>query len=104
MVNPNNTLEVVKVYEISDGAIATSGTYERGAHIHDPLTGMIAIGAKSATVIGPNGAITDALATALMVAGRDGGIWFTTPELSEYSAWVIDRHEKVAWSIGPATA
>jgi thiamine biosynthesis lipoprotein len=32
---------------------------------------MIAIGAKSATVIGPNGAIADALATALMVAGRD---------------------------------
>ena len=65
---------------------------------------MIAIGAKSATVIGPNGAIADALATALMVAGRDGAVWFTTPELSEYSAWVIDRHKKVAWSIGPATA
>jgi len=65
---------------------------------------MIAIGAKSATVIGPNGAIVDALATALMVSGRDGSVWFTAPELSEYSAWVIDRHENVAWSIGPATA
>ena len=104
VVNPDNRLEILQTFEISDGAIATSGTYERGAHINDPYTGMIAIGAKSATVIGPNGAITDALATALMVAGRDGGIWFTTPELSEYSAWVIDRHEKVAWSIGPATA
>jgi thiamine biosynthesis lipoprotein len=104
VVNPANRLEILQTFEIQDGAIATSGTYERGAHIKDPHTGMIAIGAKSATVIGPNGAITDALATALMVAGRDGGIWFTTPELSEYSAWVIDRHEKVAWSIGPATA
>ena len=104
VVNPDNRLEILQTFEIQDGAIATSGTYERGAHINDPHTGMIAIGAKSATVIGPNGAITDALATALMVAGRDGGIWFTTPELSEYSAWVIDRHEKVAWSIGPATA
>jgi thiamine biosynthesis lipoprotein len=104
VVNPANRLEILQTFEIQDGAIATSGTYERGAHINDPHTGMIAIGAKSATVIGPNGAITDALATALMVAGRDGGIWFTTPELSEYSAWVIDRHEKVAWSIGPATA
>jgi FAD:protein FMN transferase len=104
VVNPDNRLEILQTFEIQDGAIATSGTYERGAHINDPHTGMIAIGAKSATVIGPIGAIVDALATALMVAGRDGGIWFTTPELSEYSAWVIDRHEKVAWSIGPATA
>ena len=104
VVNPDNRLEILQTFEISDGAIATSGTYERGAHINDPHTGMIAIGAKSATVIGPNGAIADALATALMVAGRDGAVWFTTPELSEYSAWVIDRHEKVTWSIGPATA
>jgi thiamine biosynthesis lipoprotein len=104
VVNPDNRLEILQTFEISDGAIATSGTFERGAHINDPHTGMIAIGAKSATVIGPIGAIADALATALMVAGRDGAIWFTTPELSEYSAWVIDRHEKVAWSIGPATA
>lgn len=104
VVNPDNRLEILQTFETSDGAIATSGTYERGAHINDPHTGMIAIGAKSATVIGPNGAIADALATALMVAGRDGAVWFTTPELSEYSAWVIDRHEKVAWSIGPATA
>ena len=104
VVNPDNRLEILQTFEIIDGAIATSGTYERGTHISDPHTGMIAIGAKSATVIGPNGAIVDALATALMVSGRDGAIWFTTPELSEYSAWVIDRHENVAWSIGPATA
>jgi thiamine biosynthesis lipoprotein len=104
VVNPDNRLEILQTFEIIDGAIATSGTYERGAHIKDPHTGMIAIGAKSATVIGPNGAIVDALATALMVSGRDGAVWFTTPELSEYSAWVIDRHENVAWSIGPATA
>ena len=104
VVNPDNRLEVLQTFEIIDGAIATSGTYERGAHINDPHTGMIAIGAKSATVIGPNGAVVDALATALMVSGRDGSVWFTTPELSEYSAWVIDRHENVAWSIGPAAA
>ncbi|CAB4601164.1 unannotated protein [freshwater metagenome] len=104
VVNPDNRLEILQTFEIQDGAIATSGNYERGAHISDPHTGMIAIGAKSATVLGPNGAIADALATALMVDGRDGAVWFTTPELAEYSAWVIDRHEDLAWSIGPATA
>jgi len=104
VVNPDNRLEVLQTFNIQDGAIATSGTYERGSHIRDPHTGLIAIGAKSATVIGPDGAIADALATALMVDGRDGAVWFTTPELAEYSAWVIDRHEDLAWSIGPATA
>jgi len=104
VVNPDNRLEILQTFNIQDGAIATSGTYERGSHISDPHTGMIAIGAKSATVIGPDGAIADALATALIVDGRDGAVWFTTPELAEYSAWVIDRHKDLAWSIGPATA
>ena len=102
VVNPDNRLEVLRIFEINDGAIATSGTYERGAHIFDPATGTIAIGAKSATVLGPDGGLTDALATALMVAGEDGAGWFAQPELSQYSAWVIDRHSGGAWGVGPA--
>jgi thiamine biosynthesis lipoprotein len=101
VVNPENRGEIVQVFNIFDGAIATSGTYERGAHILDPHTGLIAIGARSATVIGPDGALTDALATALMVEGRDGALWFAHPDLAQYSAWVVDRHEDVAWSVGP---
>lgn len=101
VVNPENRQEIVQVFDITDGAIATSGTYERGAHIVDPHTGLIAIGARSATVIGPDGGLTDALATALMVEGRGGAIWFSHPDLAEYSAWVVDRHEDVAWSVGP---
>ena len=101
VVNPENRKEHVQVFDITDGAIATSGSYERGAHIVDPHTGLIAIGAKSATVVGPDGGLADALATALMVEGRDGAIWFTQPELSLYSAWVIDRHGEIAWSVGP---
>jgi len=102
VVNPDNRQEVLRIFEITDGAIATSGTYERGAHIFDPNTGTIAIGAKSATVLGPDGGLTDALATALMVAGEDGAGWFAQPELAEYSAWVIDRHSGGAWGVGPA--
>lgn len=101
VVNPENRKEHVQIFDITDGAIATSGSYERGAHIVDPHTGLIAIGAKSATVVGPDGGLADALATALMVEGRDGAIWFSQPELSLYSAWVIDRHGEIAWSVGP---
>jgi len=99
VVNPDNRAEVVKTFEISDGAIATSGTYERGAHIHDPLNGFIAIGAKSATVVGPLGWLCDALATALMVAGEDGAKYFAQPELEGYQVFVVDRYENTSWSI-----
>ena len=95
--HPENAHEIVKVFEIMDGAIATSGTYERGAHIKDPHTGLIAIGARSATVVGTNGGVCDALATALVVAGRDGAYLVSKPELAGYQFWAIDRHDDVAW-------
>ena len=98
--SPENRFEVVKVFEIFDGAIATSGTYEIGAHIKDPHTGLIAIGARSATVLGPDGGLADALATALVVAGEDGAAIFSKPELADYRVWVIPRNEDIAWSIG----
>ena len=99
VVNPDNRTEVVKIYEITNGAIATSGAYERGAHINDPYTGLIAIGAQSATVVGPLGWLCDALATALMVAGEDGAKYFGQAELEGYQVFVIGRHENTAWSI-----
>jgi len=99
VVNPDNRNEIVKVYEITDGAIATSGTYERGAHIHDPLNGLIAIGAKSATVVGAEGWLCDAMATAVMVAGQDGAKWFGQPQLAGYQVFAVTRHEQTAWSI-----
>lgn len=99
VVNPDNKLEVVKVFEITDGAIATSGTYERGAHINDPHTGMIAIGAKSATVVGPQGWLCDAMATAVMVGGTDSVAWFGQEELMGYQVFAVNRHEQTTWEI-----
>ena len=101
VVNPDNKSEIVQIFEITNGNIATSGHYEKGAHIKDPHTGVIAIGAKSGTVIGPDGGICDALATALMVDGQDAAQWIGNPQLSEYTFWSINRHENSAWSHGP---
>ena len=101
--HPEEKHTVVKVFEIMDGSIATSGTYERGAHIKDPHTGMIAIGARSATVLGPDGGLADALATALVVSGKDGASWFLKPELLDYQCWVIERHSDNAWGFDPRT-
>ena len=97
--NPEIKYEIVESFKINTGAIATSGSYEKGAHIYDPFTNLIAIGARSATVIGPDAAIADALATALMVSGKDGAIWFSKPELKSYSVFVIERNSDQSWSI-----
>ena len=97
--DPENKFKIVKVFELVSGAIATSGQYEIGAHIINPRDGMIAIGAASATVMGPDGGLADALATALMVDGKDGAAIFNKPELKDYSAWIIERHSETAWFI-----
>jgi thiamine biosynthesis lipoprotein len=100
IASPDDVEKYVKFFDVVDGSVATSGDYEKGAHIVDPHTGLIAIGARSATVIGPDGAICDALATALMVDGLDAQKWIGRVELAEYSFWTINRHDGTAWSYG----
>jgi len=100
IASPDDVKKYVKFFDVTDGSVATSGDYEKGAHIIDPHTGLIAIGARSATVIGPGGAICDALATALMVDGVDAQKWIGRAELAEYSFWTINRHDGTAWSYG----
>lgn len=99
--SPENVNQIVKTFDVFDGSVATSGDYEKGAHIIDPHTGLIAIGARSASVVGSDGALCDALATALMVDGKDAQRWMGHPELAEYSFWVINRDDETAWSYGP---
>lgn len=71
---------VLASLEISgDESVFTSGNYERYReyegvhynHILDPRTGMPVDGVTSVTVIHDNGAVADAAATALVVAGPD---------------------------------
>jgi FAD:protein FMN transferase len=101
IVSPDDREKFVKIFDVIDGSVATSGDYQKGAHIVDPHTGLIAIGARSASVIGPDGAICDALATALMVDGVDAQKWIGRPELAEYSFWTINRHDETSWAYGP---
>jgi len=100
IASPDDVEKYVKFFDVVDGSVATSGDYEKGAHIVDPHTGLIAIGARSATVIGHDGAICDALATALMVDGIDAQKWIGQAELADYSFWTINRHDGTAWSYG----
>jgi thiamine biosynthesis lipoprotein len=69
-----NALAIVLVGEGPLG-IATSGSYERGAHIHDPRVGEPSTDLAAVTVVGPSLAEADAFATSLYVMGIDGLPW-----------------------------
>jgi thiamine biosynthesis lipoprotein len=78
--NPFNREELIGILRIPSGAaVATSGNYERFveidgrryAHIIDPRSGRPVEGMASVTVISPDATESDALSTALFVAGVD---------------------------------
>ena len=89
--SPGRLAEVVYL----TGAIATSGTYERGHHLIDPHTGRPAR-AASASVTGPDLGLADALATALAVAGAPGLDFVKA--LDGYEALVIAPDGSRRWT------
>ena len=85
---------VLEVY----GAVATSASYERGAHLVDPRTGQPGGQAASATVTGPSLAQADALATGLAVGG-DAALEVITG-LPGYQAYLIRPDGSESWTPG----
>jgi FAD:protein FMN transferase len=81
------------VLAVQDLAVATSGQYERGAHIVDPHTGRPPTGLLSVTVVGPDLARADAYATAAFAMGADGPAWTAT--LTGYDAMCITSDHRV---------
>jgi thiamine biosynthesis lipoprotein len=78
---------VAKVVEATELAIATSGEYERGAHVLDPHTGRPPTGVLSVTITGPDLGTADAYATAAFAMGEGGPAW--TARLHGYEAMTI---------------
>ena len=93
-----------------DGAVATSGDYERGEHINNPraratqvtdttptklasatqVTGAMPTKLASATVTGPELALADAMATAVFAGGAS--MLARIEALEGHEAFVIDVH------------
>lgn len=100
IAHPHDTAHVVEVVRISDGAVATSGLYERGAHIVDPRSGATAMRCDSATIVGPDSGLADALATAALITGPGCAAWFT--DLPAWSVYLVKDGQ--ASFLGPAFA
>lgn len=96
--NPHVSDEIVAVVQSAYGAVATSGTYERGLHVHNPKTNNTDLALDAVTVVGPDGGQADAYATALLIAGREGIEWFRG--LPEWSGLLIK--DELSWKFGPA--
>jgi len=92
---------------LEDEAISTSGDYERYFeegdtryhHIIQPSTGEPAGGVHSATVVGPDAVITDALSTSVFVMGVDQGLRLIAT-LPDYESIVIDEDGRIFYSDG----
>jgi FAD:protein FMN transferase len=79
---------------LTDGAVATSGNYERDDHVYDPRTGRPASGLASVSVVTSELARADGYATAALALGRDGMAWLATlPDVAAIG--ITDDHRVV---------
>lgn len=90
---------VSAVIEATDLAVATSGAYARGDHVHDPHTRRPPVGVLSVTIVGPDLGTADAYATAAFAMGARGPHW--TARLPRgYEAMTILADETVLATSG----
>lgn len=107
--HPRNSAEQVAILPLQNEAISTSGDYERFFidpksqqrvhHILNPKTGVSSRGVTSATVVGPNGADTDALSTSIFVLGVRKGLALIN-RLPAFEAVIIDEAGALHYSSG----
>jgi thiamine biosynthesis lipoprotein len=82
ITNPMDKNKAFGILPIKEGAVVTSGNYEkyvtfngnRYSHIIDPRTGYPAKGILSVTVFAPKAELADALATSVFVLGIETGL------------------------------
>jgi thiamine biosynthesis lipoprotein len=113
IADPDQPGQLLDAVRLGAGAVATSGTGERGGHIWDPVRGRPAHGARSASVLSalgrPDDIIrADLLATAAVARGADAVAWLEGQPAVEALVLTDDgRIESTsgwpAWSVaGPA--
>jgi FAD:protein FMN transferase len=96
--DPKRSRYLTSQVSIANGAVVTSGTYERGEHVINPKTKKANKTLVSVTVIGPDVITADILATAQLASGQ------TNLALIEkkpgYEAMAIDRADNLLMSTG----
>lgn len=102
ITNPMNKNTAFATLPLKQGAVVTSGDYEkfvrfngkRYAHIINPKTGFPSTGIISVTVFAPKAELADALATSVFVLGKDVGL-DRINQLPKIECIIIDEQGKV---------
>lgn len=105
ITNPFDTDKLIAIVPINNGAVTTSGNYEkfvvldgkRYSHIINPATGYPVAGLSSVTVLGPNAETANGLSTSLMVLGKTAGLNLLS-KFPDYSCVMITDNGKVVKS------
>lgn len=101
VADPVDRTRTATTVTLAGGAVATSGTAERGEHIRDPFTQRpVRSSLLSATVVGPTLTFADAYATAAFAMGATSALeWVGAIE--GYELLMIDgtgrRHASSGW-------
>lgn len=102
MTNPFHPDTLFAVVPLNNGAVTTSGSYEkfvvfngkRYSHIINPATGYPATGLCSVSVFGPNAETANGLSTSLMVLGQKAGL-LLLKKYPDYSCVMITDNGKL---------
>lgn len=105
IVNPLNKGHIFATLPLIEGAVVTSGDYEkftlidnkRRGHIINPKTGYPTKGLISVTVFAPQAELADALATAIFVMGKEIGM-DRIAQLPNVSCILIDNKGNISTS------
>jgi len=105
IADPKKKNAIFSYLSISNGAVVTSGDYERFvmiggkryAHILDPRTGYPVTGLMSVTIMCPDAELADALATSVFVLGKEKGLRLIN-QLNEVECLLVTDKQEVLTS------
>jgi thiamine biosynthesis lipoprotein len=105
--HPRDSEKIMARISVVDKAIATSGDYQkffihqgkRYHHILNPINGFPADGCQSVTVLHREGAMADALATAVFVLGPEKG-YTLCQKVEAVDCLIVDAQGKIIFSPG----
>lgn len=105
ITNPFKPEKILAAIPLKEGAVTTSGSYEkfvvfngkRYSHIINPATGYPATGLCSVTVFGPNAETANGLSTSMMVLGQKQGL-LLLQKFPDYSCVLITDKGKIVKS------
>jgi len=102
--DPADPTRVVAVVPVRDGAVATSGSVHRGAHVTHGRSGAVPTAVASVTVVAADLTWADIDATAAFALDAEGPAWLRTrPGRRAVVVWADGRTE-VVQGVAPAGA